>query len=184
MRLFVALVLATIVALMVSCSALGAPTALPFAHPHDLDVILCLRGEYGDKRDNVQRAINEWNAETLYEFQDFDAPGCPPDLDVVLVARLYGDTGWWGQTAWTGPCSEGPLDSVHCELVTARINRTYLQDENYAAWRYVACHELGHTVGMEHGTADCMQPGADPDLYRTISMETALNLNLRLAQEH
>lgn len=83
---------------------------------------------------------------------------CPDDWyhDVCVYDGNYHDNGFWGWNAcddWT----EGSHPNMICHHNVTRFNHYYESEPNYD-YQHIACHELGHTVGLRHDwrTSSCM----------------------------
>lgn len=76
--------------------------------------------------------------------------------DVLFYARYYG-----------GCCSHGAYKCIdtnsagECEQAEAKLNRSNLDGEGQHAKEKVACHEVGHTTGLDHAysVSSCMEQG-------------------------
>jgi hypothetical protein len=82
---------------------------------------------------------------------------------INAVNANYGASGWFG-LAEPGSCAY--------PFMTARANQYYLDNQGIGAKMFIACHELGHTVGLGHrGSGEnttCMREGPEsggPILY-------------------
>lgn len=87
-------------------------------------------------------------------------PGAPRSATLVLSdARIhaldsnYGPTGWVGLAEPCFHCSRGnPTPWTHGH---AKLNSYY--SETDASWQGIACQEIGHVIGLDHGDhGDCM----------------------------
>ena len=74
--------------------------------------------------------------------------------------RMYDDH--YGNTGWSGLAQvQGNYDSStgHYDYGNALYNLTYLAGVSEYWRRGVACHEIGHLIGLGHGSDDCMALG-------------------------
>lgn len=86
--------------------------------------------------------------------------------DVVACQDFYGANAFAGWTdcpltSQTG----GPTGRVWCRFSQVRFNNYYVRNDGEALARSLACHELGHTIGLRHAdqqdpdtAASCMSP--------------------------
>ncbi|MBI5139421.1 hypothetical protein HZA26_02310 [Candidatus Nomurabacteria bacterium] len=97
---------------------------------------------------------------------------CDPVMGKVIVCNDVYSGNWMGTTmVWvTGP-------ENHITQATIRLNDTYFSMPMYdtADWRNLTmCHELGHTLGLDHQDVDwyntnlgtCLDYGMDPSTNR------------------
>lgn len=91
-------------------------------------------------------------------------------LSVVHDARAfdyaYGDTGYWGATYCPSTSTQGGSDPARwCYPQYIRFNLTYSHKLDSAQERRaIACHELGHTVGLRHHHSQGVSCMYDPVL--------------------
>jgi hypothetical protein len=106
---------------------------------------------------NTRLAVTDTS---VYEFQSQDA-----NTDVVAVDVAYGTDAahfWWG--LWTCDTLVSG-SSTQCNKGTLRFNLSWGTPNTV-----IACHEVGHSVGLDHSTetASCMyQPTGSSDDYST-----------------
>ena len=73
--------------------------------------------------------------------------------DISLLAGNYGATGWYGlaEIWWNSTYGAPHIGHGHATL------NTYYPQSGTAAQQGTMCQEIGHTLGLTHGTsADCM----------------------------
>lgn len=106
-------------------------------HQHETRLPVCIKGATAEKRLHVERARQEWNQRTLLRLPRV-ACDDPQRRIVVRFAAL--STAGYATFCW------------HCDRTRAVISR-FLP----LSWvRAIACHELGHLLGLDHGGAACM----------------------------
>jgi hypothetical protein len=111
------------------------------------------------------RAATKWNESTHVRVERItgSCPGAGTHC-VPVVSRDYGDTDWIGLTTYSysnRKFRDGKVD--------IKFNDFYVRNENMG--RAVACHELGHAIGLGHNTSksSCMyyQVQNPPRMYPT-----------------
>lgn len=87
------------------------------------------------------------------------------EREVKIYDDYYGDTGWAGR--WY--CAR--YGSVHfevCEVGIVQFNLSYSADYSTNSKRHLACHEVGHSLGLAHGSgSSCMVKGGYDYRYFT-----------------
>ncbi len=89
--------------------------------------------------------------------------------DVVAYDGFYDPNGYPGWTTCAAGATYGGTNPRrYCKPQEIRYNLSYTNTYNYLAGRrMIACHEFGHTLGLQHpthshpGTASCMHWTAD-----------------------
>ncbi|MCA2219246.1 M57 family metalloprotease [Jidongwangia harbinensis] len=91
--------------------------------------------------------------------------------DACVFDTPYGRNGVNGWNACAGTVS-GSHPNQTCSLSYVRLNQTYTWDVNN-----LACHELGHAVGLRHSTetSSCMFAAASPATITTTHDRGHLN---------
>lgn len=95
--------------------------------------------------------------------EPFDSDGKPgtteSDADFYVLERTFDRDGVIGLYS----CPD-PLSSSICDQGKMELNRTF-RDRSWDLRRAGGCHELGHSVGLDHGGA-CMKASvSSADLY-------------------
>jgi hypothetical protein len=72
------------------------------------------------------------------------------NADAIVYDFTFGLTGWWGVTYCGTGASQGGTDPDRwCRPFTVQYNLSYPGVfDTQADRRYIACHELGHSVGL------------------------------------
>ncbi len=74
--------------------------------------------------------------------------------DITLSHADYGASGWLGNTS--DPVSSG-LPYQHLIAANVRVNEFYLGTKDDPCVQGIACHEMGHALGLDHvTTGGCM----------------------------
>lgn len=94
--------------------------------------------------------------------------------DVCVYDYYYGDNGYQGWNACAGGVSAPHPDMV-CYVQYVKINLSYAPDPEA-----IACHELGHTLGLRHtsSTSTCLYNPPNSS-RRTISSHDIDHINAR-----
>ncbi len=109
------------------------------------------------------------NAIDPTDINTFDVPALAPDTDVVVYDQDY--TNWCGQP-WNGSggfvigmthcvsLASNPANA--CEKSEVRYDESYTNGATTTRRRNLACHENGHTLGLDEETAgtSCMRSTA------------------------
>lgn len=89
------------------------------------------------------------NQTTMFDTQ---VPSCTGTSDALWRRTYDGVDGSYTCLALNG--------AGECESSAVRVN--FENMDSYDDWRQTTCHELGHSVGLNHASDDCM--GTDEDL--------------------
>lgn len=117
--------------------------------------------------------------EEEYEPSDMDGAALTPDscpdsgYDVCVYDYNYGDNGLNGWNACAGTTS-GSHPTQRCSLDYVRINTYYSPPA-----KRIACHELGHSVGLRHtsDSASCLKRTADGGTSSDLTSHDRTHLN-------
>ena len=109
----------------------------------------------------LRRTLDDWNKNDTVTLDKVNGQTNPRDCDPVtgrveVCSAEYGTrTGWLGLTQLY-------FDHGHIEAATVQMNDSFLNSagnkyNTSAARRHTLCHELGHTMGLDHvDTRSCM----------------------------
>lgn len=167
-RLFVVLVLITIsFPLPASADPWGTQTADTGAHPDGGGHNYCyyqFNPPSADFQTNLEQVIaHSLVYHTNVPYSNFDDPcdtSGSPQTDIRWISNDLD-----GTVTGQAPCAVYYTSSDHCDRYNVTIDELEVSEGANDEWdeSQTACHELGHTVGLSHGTQDCMMSGEPPD---------------------
>ena len=120
----------------------------------------------------IRHAVLEWNRRTILNLRLVRSPA---RANVVISMRRYGAR---RTTSWTyvcGPCRR-TLVRFNLDRV-ARRPRYGRFPYTASGLRALACHEVGHVLGLQHGGGDCMSFGYHRTPVTTIGYASVRLLN-------
>lgn len=109
-----------------------------FAHPAG-SIDWFLNELTGTAHDNARAAQLEWHSDTN---RDLSSTSSHDTSIIHTLSKTYGLTGWVGLGEYC----------YHCTHLHVRQNLSYSAGDS----RTVACQEIGHTLGEDHHSGDCM----------------------------
>jgi hypothetical protein len=126
---------------------------------------------------NVMKAATLDRMSVVYDPTDLQVleDTCSSCADVWIFAGNYGDTAWWAYGACASVATYGGTDPARwCRPQDVFYNTSHVSDWDgtLTGRKAVACHEMGHTVGLRHTSASsCMRSGSKT-LITIVSDET------------
>jgi hypothetical protein len=160
-------VLALVVAALVVCPASGvvegqSPSNYHWARKQFEFTLPVANNVSKDWRKLFKKALSKWNDNGTVTLEKVKGSGSPQDcrsLDgmVQVCSWPYGtQEGWLGLTRLFFDNKGDHVDSVTLQLNDSFLFRSG-QYNNDAARQHTICHELGHTMGLDHVDTDsCM----------------------------
>ncbi len=122
----------------------------------------------------LQGAIAEWSDSgtvTMKEVNGSTNPQkCSPATGIVEVCNWnYGtQEGWLGLTRLYFNDAGDHIESVTVQFNDSFFDQNGGQYNNEAARQHTACHEMGHTMGLDHvDTNSCMNPSQQSVFHNT-----------------
>lgn len=119
----------------------------------------------GGWNDLLTQAITNWNKNDTVAFKEVkgssSAQRCPETTGIVEVCNWqYGtQEGWLGLTRLFFDDAGDHIDAATVQLNDSFFNLANGQYNSDAARRHTICHELGHTMGLDHVDTDsCLNP--------------------------
>src|SRR5215203_1643111 len=117
----------------------------------------------GDWNQYLRAALSDWNQNDTVTLVEVDG-GTDPQFCEPVSGRVEVCDWWYGtQTGWLGLTQlYFNASGDHIDAATVQLNDSFLYAPNSpynsdAARRHTICHELGHTIGLNHVmTASCM----------------------------
>ncbi len=90
--------------------------------------------------------------------------------DVEVFDHEYGSTGSWRNILGRTTCVNRTATLLECDVYELSYNLTYMSGTGTAYWNSLACHEFGHTAGLDHeryhsndsNDNSCMRSDIDP----------------------
>lgn len=126
-------------------------------------------------RAEANQARVEWHGDTIL---DFPLTTTHAGSRIALIDQDFGRTGWSGLATDNGgnfvTDGAGHYTSNHGHVL---LNLAYRFDLGSYGRRGVACQEIGHEVGILHGSYDCMNYTYLRGAVNTLEAQTIADVN-------
>ncbi len=109
----------------------------------------------------------DWRDSTILGLPNLSSHNKPR---IHVSDNNFGNTGWVGQ-AW--PC-------FHCAHQAGSYGHVYLNkyySQTANQWQGTACQEIGHIIGLDHHSGDCMGLSYFPDTSNRVGQHSADDIN-------
>lgn len=113
-------------------------------------------------RDAMQHGFDHLNNGTVISTKKISEADAGWRTDIYFIA----DSTYAASVKGLWQCQE-KNDAEECERAKVFLNRPGLDGEGMWAKKHVSCHELGHSVGLDHANKldSCMEQGLDEPRY-------------------
>src|SRR5215213_2742546 len=140
----------------------------------------------GDWDAYLRAALDDWNQNETAKLVEVDGSTNPQDCQPVSGTVQVCD--WWygTQTGWLGLARlYFNASGDHIDAATVQLNDSFLYAPNSpynsdAARRHTICHELGHTVGLDHPESTSC---TNDSQYAIFNYVTSTNQDFRWLQQ-
>ena len=138
----------------------------------------------------MRAALDDWNQNETVTLVEVDGSTNPQDCQPVSGTVQVCD--WWygTQTGWLGLTRlYFNASGDHIDAATVQLNDSFMYAPNSpynsdAARRHTICHELGHTMGLNHvTTASCMNNSQEAVFHNVTPINEDFR-DLRRIYEH
>jgi predicted Zn-dependent protease len=136
--------------------------------------------EVGDNVDGVwdsllPQAIAQWNQSGTVNLSEIngstDPQSCTPRRGVVEVCSgQYGtQDGWLGLTRVFMNAAGNHIDAVTVQFNDSFFDQSGGQYNNSGARQHTACHEMGHSLGLDHVNTDSCMNNSQSAIFKNVT---------------